>query len=57
MDHLWRHGKATVCANYQYATLQEEVSCFTDYLQSLSPKERLRKAGVLSKDFWLQLRH
>jgi transposase len=57
MDHLWRHGKAVVCANHQYAALDEEVCRFTDYLQSLSPKERLRKAGVLSKNLWLQLRH
>jgi DDE superfamily endonuclease len=57
MEHLWRHGKATVCANCQHATLQEESRCFTNCLQSLSSKERIHKAGVLSKNFWLQLQH
>jgi transposase len=54
LEHLWRHGKAVVCANHQDASLDHQVACFIDYLQSLSATQRLRKAGVLSKDFWLR---
>jgi transposase len=54
LEHLWRHGKAVVCANHQYPTLEEQVDHFIDYLQSLSPTQRLHKAGVLSGHFWLQ---
>jgi hypothetical protein len=58
MDHLWRHGKAAVCANYQHASMDEQADRFIEYFQNLSAAERLRKAGVLSKRFWLRkVRH
>jgi transposase len=58
VEHLWRHGKSVVCANYQDASLDRQVDYFIDHLQSLSATQRLRKAGVLSKNFWLQrVRH
>jgi hypothetical protein len=53
MDHLWRHGKEVICANRQYASIEEEVQRFLRYLEGLTPAEALRKAGVLSEDFWL----
>jgi DDE superfamily endonuclease len=52
LEHLWRHGKAVVCANYQDTSLDHQVGRFIDYLQSLSATQRLRKAGVLSSHFW-----
>jgi len=55
MDHFWRHGKEVVCANHQYASITVQTQSFIAYLQSLSPAERLRKAGVFSKDFWLHM--
>jgi len=55
VDHFWRHGKEAVCANHQYASITEETQSFIAYLQSLSPPERLLKAGVFSKHFWLRL--
>jgi DDE superfamily endonuclease len=54
LEHLWRDSKAVVCANHQHTTLNEQTCCFIDYLQSLSPTQRLRKAGVLSNHFWLR---
>jgi transposase len=58
LEHLWRHGKAVICANHQDASLDHQVGCFIDYLQSLSATQRLRKAGVLSTNFWLRgVRH
>jgi transposase len=54
LEHLWRQGKAVVCANHQYPRLEEQVDRFIHYLQSLSPTQRLHKAGVCSGNFWLQ---
>lgn len=54
MDHLWGHGKDEISANRQYGTIDEHVERFLAYLQSLSPREALRKAGVLSDNCWLK---
>jgi transposase len=54
MDHLWRQAKQVVSANRQYADIEEHVHRFIHYLYSLRPREALRKAGVLSEDFWLR---
>jgi transposase len=54
MDHLWRHGKEQVCANRQYGSIEEQVHRFLHYLEGLSVEETLRKAGVLSEDYWLK---
>lgn len=54
MDHLWGDGKETVSANKQYVTVEHHVTRFLRYLTSLSAREALTKAGVLSNDFWLR---
>jgi transposase len=54
MDHLWRHGKERICANRQYGSIAELVHRFLHYLEGLSVEETLRKAGVLSEDYWLK---
>jgi transposase len=54
MDHLWRHGKEVICANWQYQTIEDQVEAFFLYLYELTPIEALRKAGVLSGAFWLK---
>jgi transposase len=54
LDHLWRHGKQQVCANRQYGSIEEQVHHFLHYLEGLSAEEILRKAGVLSEDYWLK---
>ncbi len=53
MDHLWGDGKDEISANKQYATVDDQVSRFLQYLTALSPWEALNKAGVLSENFWL----
>jgi transposase len=55
VDHLWRHGKERVCANRQYASIEEQVHHFLHYLEGLSVEETLRKAGISSEDYWLGL--
>lgn len=54
IDHLWRHGKERICANRQYASIEEQVHRFRHYLEGLSVKETLLKAGVLSENYWLK---
>jgi hypothetical protein len=54
MDTLWGQGKDRISANKQYATIDDQVDRFIDYLQSLSGKEALHAAGVLSERFWLK---
>jgi transposase len=53
MDRLWRQGKDNTCANRQHASIDEQAERFIRYLKGLSPQEVLRKAGLLSKSFWL----
>ncbi len=55
MDHLWRHGKQVMSANYQYASIDLQVERFIGYLISLSAFRALDKAGLLSKNSWLRL--
>lgn len=54
MDHLWRDAKAAICANRQYATMDDQVEQFIEYINDLSPMDALRKAGVLASNFWLK---
>jgi hypothetical protein len=53
MDHLWRHGKEVICANWQYPTIDDQVEAFFLFLYEMAPREALRKAGVLSGNFWM----
>jgi transposase len=54
MEHLWRAPKEKVSANRQDATIERAVERFLRYLQRLTPRAALRKAGVLSPRFWLR---
>lgn len=52
VEGLWRHLKQEVMAN-TVAPLDEAVMHAQEYLLTMSPQERLSRAGVLSKHFWL----
>ena len=54
MDHLWGHAKDEVCANSQASSIDHLVDSFVRYIQSLSPEEARKKAGILSEEFWLR---
>jgi transposase len=54
MDHLWRDVKQNVCANHQEASIDDLVARVVRHLQHLRPRAILRKAGVLSRRFWLR---
>jgi hypothetical protein len=53
MDHLWRHVKGEGLANRATVSIDTSADAACQYLLGLSPHERLRKAGVLSGNFWL----
>ena len=53
MDHLWGHAKDEVCANSQASSIDHLIDSFVRYVQSLSPEEARKKAGILSEEFWL----
>jgi len=54
MDTLWGQAKDVVSANRQYATIEDQVERFIRHLESLSPREALETAGVLSRSHWLK---
>jgi transposase len=54
MDHLWKEVKSDISANYQYANIDEHACFAEDYLLNLTKKQALKRAGILSKNFWLK---
>jgi transposase len=54
MDHLWREVKDDLSANYQFDSIEEHADYAEDYLLKLSNRQALRRAGILSKNFWLK---
>jgi hypothetical protein len=55
MAPLWRHGKGQGLAARVTVSIGTSADRAGQYLLELSPRERLRKAGVLSGHCWLTL--
>jgi transposase len=53
-DHLWKELKRLVAANRQFRRIDEEADYAERWLLGLTSTEALRKAGILSDDFWLK---
>jgi hypothetical protein len=53
MDTLWGQAKDLISANKQYATIEDQVERFINYLSGLSNGNALATAGVYSGNFWL----
>jgi transposase len=53
MDHLWKHAKREALGSRPTETIDQSAMAACEYLIDLTPRERLRKAGVLSGQFWL----
>ena len=53
MDHLWRHTKREALGDRETVTIDGSALGACRYIIDMSPHERLRKAGVLSGNFWL----
>lgn len=54
MDHLWRELKGDISANYQFQSIDEHVDFAAEYVLRLSNRQAQRRAGILSKNFWLR---
>jgi transposase len=54
MDQLWRELKRLVAANRQATSVDELAEQAESWLRSLTPRQALRKAGILSERFWLR---
>ena len=54
MDHLWKPVKGRISANWQWSTVDEHADHAERWVLGLSDREALRKAGILSEDFWLR---
>jgi hypothetical protein len=54
MDHLWRALKDKISANSQFKSIDVHADFAENWIRSLSSHQTLLKAGVLSKNFWLQ---
>jgi hypothetical protein len=53
MDHLWRGAKQDVSANRQYEDIDEQADEAERWVLTLTSRQAKRKAGMLSKNFWL----
>jgi len=54
MDQLWRDLKSNISANHQYLDIDEHAAFARDWIMFLTCTEALRKASILSDDFWLK---
>ena len=55
MDHLWRHTKRETQGNRPPEPIAKSAMDACWYILDMTPRERLRQAGVLSGDFWLTI--
>jgi hypothetical protein len=55
MDHLWRPAKRQAVGDRPTVTVTDSAMAVCRYIIDLSPRERLRQAGVLSGNFWLMV--
>src|SRR3954467_3655350 len=53
MDHLWRPTKKATLGSRATLSIEASALAACQYLIDLNPEDRLRKAGVLSGNFWL----
>ena len=53
MDHLWRHTKRETLGSRATLSVEESALAACRYISGLSPRDRLRQAGILSGNFWL----
>ena len=54
VDQLWKELKRLIAANRQFRTVDQGADYAERWLRGLTPRQALRKAGVLSDAFWLK---
>jgi hypothetical protein len=53
MDDLWKHTKGEALGDRETVTIDESALAACQHIIDLSPRDRLRQAGILSGNFWL----
>ena len=53
-DQLFKDLKRLIAANRQFRTIDEEADYAEHWILTLTTRQALRKASVLSDDFWLK---
>jgi hypothetical protein len=53
VDHLWREPKRRIAANRQFRTIDEESHYAERWFLGLTGRQASRKAGILTRGFWL----
>ena len=53
MDQLWKELKRLIAANRQATNIDALAQEAADWILTLSTQDALRKAGILSTNFWL----
>lgn len=54
IDQLWKELKKQTSANRQYDGIEEHADQAESWVLTLTPTQALRKAGMLSDNFWLR---
>lgn len=54
MDQLWKELKRLIAANRQFRTVDQGAGYAEQWFLGSSPRQALRKASVLSENFWLK---
>jgi hypothetical protein len=54
MDTLWGQGKDAICANKQYASIDEQAAHFIHHLAGLTDAKAMQTSGIQSHHFWLR---
>ena len=55
MDQLWKHVKRDALANRPTRSIDASAQAACRYILDMRGQERLRRAGVLSGNFWLSI--
>jgi hypothetical protein len=53
MDHLWEHVKREALGDRPTESIEGSARTACQHILAMRPQERLRRAGVLSGNFWL----
>jgi hypothetical protein len=53
MDTLWKHVKRDALGDRPTVTIEHSAQSACDHILAMRPHDRLRKAGILSANFWL----
>lgn len=53
VEDIWRWLKGSILCNHQPDDFQDTINRATEAIDKLTPRQLLKKSGVLSQNFWL----